>query len=737
MNATVGQPVSRIDGRLKVTGSARFSAKVQLPGLVYAALVDGTVACGRIRMLETRAAESAPGVLAVITHINAPSLFYPANVPHGGGSSLRRVAVHGFAGSQINFAGQHIAVVVADSVERATYAAGLVTAFNDAESPVGVLTANLDRAYRPETINGNRETDTNVGDVERGLRESHIQIDATYVTPIEHHNPMELSSCTAVWEGCGDTRRLTMYDTTQGVCDQRSALATTFGLPEARVRVICAFLGGGFGGKLAVQPHTVLAAVAADRVGRPVKLVVRRDQMFTSIGYRPANVQRVRLGADREGRLTAIVHDAVLGTAAHEEWVEQSAAITRMNYACPNRRTTHRVVTLDLDTPTIMRAPGEALGSFASESAMDELAAELGMDPIELRIRNHAETNPETGEPWSTNSLRQCYHVGAKRSGWSRRPVRPRSIREGRDLVGFGVASAMRAVVASPAIARVRVFANGTAEVAIAAHDIGTGTYTILAQIVGDVLGLPPDRIKVVLGDTMLPRSPAAGGSTAALSVGSAPEFAATDAKHQLISMAVVDIDLTNAWLVSKTGPRAERLDALLQRHGYGPNRLLEVEGRYAPPAKGTYPLSIYSFGAQFCEVRVDEDLCTVRVERLLGVFGVGRVLDAKTARSQLIGGMIWGIGMALLEGTLVDPSFGCFVNASVLDYLAPAHADLRSVDAIWVDEVNPHVNAFGAKGLGEIAIVGAAAAIANAMYNATGVRVRDLPITCEKLLFA
>ena len=746
MTTMVGQPVSRVDGAAKVAGGAHYTADVSLPGLVHAVLVDSTIASGRIRAIDTAAAERAPGVLAVVTHLNVPKLVYPADAPKGGASTLRRVAVRAFEGPQIFFAGQHIAVVVADTLERATHAASLVVVSTDQNQPVAVLTSHLDRAYRPERINGNRETDTSAGDIERGLRDAHVQIDEIYVTPIEHHNSIELSSCIALWEGVGDAKSLTVYDSTQGVCDQRATLATTLGLPQERVRVVCAYLGGGFGGKLSVRPHTALAALAADRVGRPVKLVVKREQMFTSIGYRAANVQRMRLGARRDGQLTAIAHDAVLGTATHEEWVEQSAAISRMLYACPNRRTTHRAVRLNLDTPTIMRAPGEAPGSFASEQAMDELAHKLAIDPIALRLRNYAEADPETGAPWSSNSLRQCYQVGADRFGWSQRSATPRARREGHELVGFGVASAARAVNLLPATVRVRLLANGRAEIATAAHDIGTGTYTILAQIASDVLGLAPDRIDVVLGDTLLPPSPAAGGSTTAPSVGSATQMAAEAAKRALVALAIADghsplfgtnsddVELVDRKLVVRTAPeRAEAVDSLLRRNGYGPDRPLAVEGSYLPPPRKAW--SMYSFGVQFCEARVDADLGLVRVERLLGVFGVGRVLNAKTARSQLVGGMIQGLGMALLEGTVVDSRLGRFVNASMADYLVPVNADIRSIDAIWVDEVDPHVNTIGAKGLGEIPIIGTAAAVANAVFNATGIRVRELPITAEKLI--
>jgi xanthine dehydrogenase YagR molybdenum-binding subunit len=748
MNPMVGRAVSRVDGRLKVTGAARFTADVHAPGLTYAVLVDSAVARGRIRMLDAVAAERAPGVLAVITHLNAPKLFYPPDAPQGGGSTLHRAALRVFEGPQIDFAGQHIAVVVADTLERATHAATLVRTVYDAEPPVAVLADHLDSAYRPATINGNRDTDSQSGDVDGGLRDAQATIDARYGTPIEHHTPMELSACTAAWDGAGESRTLTIHDTTQAVCDQRDTLATTFRLPPERVRVVCGFLGGGFGGKLPAHPHSAIAAVAAERVGRPVRLVLTRRQMFTSIGHRPANAHRVRLGADRDARLTAMVHDAILGTAVHEEWVEHSAALTRTAYACANRRTTHRAVRLDLDTPTIMRAPGEAPGSFALESALDELAERLAIDPIELRIRNHAGTDPESGKPWSSNAVRECLRLGAERFAWSRRTAQPRATRDGHALVGFGVASAMRPVNLSPAAVRLRLFANRTAEVASAAHDIGSGTYTILTQIVADGLGLPLERIMVTLGDTALPRAPSAGGSTTAPSVGSAAHLAAGEARRRLVTLAIADgasplfgtapdaIDLIDGRLVLRATPaRAEPMDELLARHGYGGDRPLEVEGRYVPPARDANAWSMQGFGAQFCEVRVDEDLATVRVERLLGVFSAGRILNPKTARSQLIGGMIGGIGMALLEETRVDPHSGRFVNASMADYLVPVNADIRNVDAIWVDEVDPRLNPIGAKGLGELPIVGVAAAVANAVYNATGVRVRELPITVEKLL--
>jgi xanthine dehydrogenase YagR molybdenum-binding subunit len=715
--------VSRVDGCLKVTGGARYSGDVRLPAQAYAVLVDSAVARGRILRLETGPAEAAPGVLAVITHLNAPHLHFPSDAPQGGASTLRRVAVRAFLGDEVFFVGQHLAVVVADTLERARYAAGLVEVdYETTASPRVELAAHLDEAFRPLRVNGNRETDTIHGDPDGAFERAEISVDEIYVTPIEHHNPMELSSCTAAWDGDS----LTVFDTTQGVYDQRRALATTFGLSEDHVRVVCAFLGGGFGCKFSVKPHTLLAAVAAQVVGRPVKLVLSRRQMFTSVGYRPPNIQRVRLGASRDGRLHALVHEAVLGTATHEEWVEHSAALSRSSYACEHRRTSHRAVRLNLDTPTIMRAPGEAPGSFALESAIDELAVKLGMDPIELRLRNFAVTDPATGKPWSVNSLRECFRVGAERFGWSARSAR----REGHELVGFGVAAAAREAVLLPATVRLRLFGRERpVEVATAAHDIGTGTYTVLAQLVADGLGLPANRIHVLLGDTRLPNAPAAGGSATAASVGSAAHLAVQEARRQLIDLAVGD---NRPSLFD-----GNRLDDLLERGGFGPTRPLEVNGHFEPPPPDQRPYALHTFGAQFCEVRVDADLGILHVERLLGVFSCGRVLNPLTARSQLVGGMIGGLGMALLEETRVDPSAGRIVNASLADYLVPVNADIGSVEATWMDEVDLHASPIGAKGLGELPIVGVAAAIANAVYNATGVRVRDLPITIEKVLHA
>lgn len=739
----IGDGIARVEGRSKVTGTVRYTGDIHPAGMAYAVGVQSTVASGRIRAMDTGAAERAPGVLSVISHLNPPRLFKPDPMPRGGSSTIVVPAVEVFDTDEVRFAGQWVAVVVADTPERANRAAALIRVTYEETRPSVDLRASLDRAYRPGRINGNREPDTSRGDVEAGLREAAVRVDRTYVTPTEHHHPMELSAATAVWEGEGAARTLTLYDMTQAVLVARGTLARTFGIPEDRVRVVCEHLGGGFGGKVGLRAHSVLAAVAADRVGRPVQFLVSREQLFTAIGHRPASVQRIRLGAAPDGRLTAIQHDAWLQTSVHEEWVEQSATISRMLYACANRGTTHKAVKLNLATPTIMRGPGETPGSFAVESAMDELAAELGMDPIALRLRNDAESDPETGLPWSSRPLRACLEAGAARFGWAQRPA-PRAMRDGRWLVGMGVAVAVRAFNLSPATVRMRLLPGGQVELATAAHDIGTGTYTFMAQIAAAVLGVPLAQVRVSLGDTRLPPSPPAGGSTTAASVSNAThdacfklsaaifEAARRMPASPLASLPDDGIEIVEGVLQAKAEPSRRMTLAGLLPAGSAP---IEAVGRYVPPGREARTHSSYGFGAQFCEVRVDPDYGIVRVSRFLGVFDAGRILNASTARSQCVGAIVGGIGMALLEETVTDRRSGRYVNANLADYLIPVNADVPDIDVMLLDTDDRHVNPLGVKGIGELPMVGVAAAIANAVHHATGARMRDLPIVPERVL--
>jgi xanthine dehydrogenase YagR molybdenum-binding subunit len=743
-SAVIGTPLDRVDGRLKVTGAATYTAEQRITGVAHAALVESTIARGRITRLDTSAAEAAPGVLGVISHLNAPRLqqLKSFNV---GGAAVQTVLP--LQDEMIHYAGQHVAVVVAETLEQAQYASRFVRIDYAAQAPRVDVEAHLSEAYpfqpfldiRPDSLRG---------DPSRGLAEADVRLDHTYTTPIEHHNPMEPHAATAVWDGNGG---LTVYETNQGVHVSRHGLAEVLGLPLEKVRVICPFVGGGFGSKGSLWPYTVLAAIAARHVQRPVKLVLTRAQMYTSNGYRSETVQDMRLGARWDGTLTAIVHHTTAIGSDVGEFPETCPEVTKVLYACPNVETRVRLVRLDLGAPTFMRAPGEATGSFALESALDELAYALGLDPIELRLRNYAETDPESGKPWSSKGLRECYAQGAERFGWARRNPEPRSMRDGGWLVGWGMATASYPTVAFPAQARATIRADSSTDsgqawavVRSGTADLGTGQYTVMTQVAADALGLPHERVSFELGDTNFPFAPVAGGSSGVRSVGPAVRMAAEAVRAKLLELAAGDEDsplagygpeavaAENGELFLKHVPeQRESFAAILARHG-----LQEVtgEGSFGGVSMPNEH-RVNAFGAQFVEVRVDPDLGLVRVNRALGVFEIGRVINPKTARSQAIGGIVFGIGMALLEHTAIHPEFGKFVSPNLTAYLLPVHADVPAIDAFFVEVADPHVNSLGAKGVGEIGITGLAAAIANAVYHATGRRIRNLPITPEALL--
>ncbi|HET6577738.1 MAG TPA: xanthine dehydrogenase family protein molybdopterin-binding subunit [Gemmatimonadales bacterium] len=741
----VGAGMDRVDGRLKVTGAARFSAEMPAEGLVHAVLVQSTVPAGRITRLDTAAARKAPGVLAVMTHLDAPKLPQKGraavNPPAGRVMTLLQDAT-------VRYNGQPIAVVVADTFEHARDAAALVRARYDTRAATLDPRAAMGHA-RPPKQHGppdpRRAPDSTRGDVPAGLAQAEVTVEETYTTPIENHNPMEPHATIARWDG----DELTLYDATQYVMGDRDTVAKTLGIPSGKARVVSLFVGGGFGCKGSVWSHVPLAAMAARRVGRPVKLVLSRRQMFGPVGARPLTIQRLTLGATRDGALTAVRHHSVSHTSTFEDFLEPTANVTRMLYACPNVETRMRVVPLDVGTPTFQRAPGEATGTFALESAMDELAVKLGMDPLELRLRNYAEEEPQGHLPWSSKSLRQCYGAAAERFGWKRRDPKPGSMRAGDELVGWGMATATYPTNRRPAEALARLAPDGrggvTALVRSATQDIGTGTYTIMTQIAADALGLPPGRVRFELGDSRFPPSPVSGGSMTAASTGSAVFEAARAARNELVRLATADprsplsgarpedVRAENGRLfLASDDSKGERYEALLARHG-GP-----VEGRASSePGEEKEQFAMHAFGAVFVEARVDPDLGRVRIPRIVAAYSAGKFLNAKTARSQLMGGVVWGLGMALFEETLLDPRSGRVVNADLAEYHVPVNADVGEVDIILLDEEDPHVNPIGAKGIGEIGITGASAAVANAVWHATGVRVRDLPITLDKLLAA
>jgi xanthine dehydrogenase YagR molybdenum-binding subunit len=708
--AFIGKPVSRVDGRQKVTGRAIYAAEFEVSGVAHAAIVRSTIANGRIASIDTAAAERAPGVLAVLTHRNAPRLAYR---PHKGiPDPAIGERVHVLQDDLVNHQGQPIALAIAESVEQANHAASLVHVASAAEAATtDIRHAGVVDPTHEQTDQGEiRPDETRRGDPEGALATAEVKIDQTYVIPRENHNPIEMHATIAAWDG----DRLTLWDKSQFVHNVADEIAAVFGLPAETVRVISPFVGGAFGSGLRTWPHVTLAALGARVTGRPVKLMLSRREMYYGTGYRPHTVQHVALGASREGRLTAIVHEGYQETSTYEEFSEALLNASRFLHSCPNVSTRHRLAKMHVHTPTYMRAPGEASGIFALESAMDELAAALNVDPVELRLRNEPELDEYKKLPFSSRSTRECYRAAAERFGWMRRSPEPRSMRDGRWLVGWGMAAATYPMNFAPASAMARLLPDGTAEVTSAASDMGPGTWTAMTQVAAETLGLPIDRVKFVLGDTKLPRTPPHGGSMTMASVGSAVQAACRRAREEAL-----------------TRSGADELAEAMRRLGQPVEASADMK-----PGEASQRFSMHAFGAVFVDVAVDPDLAETRVRRIVGAYGVGRIVNPKTTRSQCIGGMIGGIGMALMEHSVVDARNGRVPNANLAEYAVPVHADAPPVmDAILVEEHDPHVNPLGVKGVGEIAMVGIAPAITNAIFHATGKRIRELPVTPDKLL--
>lgn len=729
--SAIGPALERVDGRLKVTGAATYSAEWRLPNLAYGYLVLSTIASGRIAHIDTRSAARASGVIAIMTPDNAPRV---NNTPKTANDRYLMV----LQDAEIRYDRQPVAVVIAQTFEAAKYAASLVSVVYRTSEPI----LALDRAkqYTPEQIQG-EPANTRRGDADLALAQSAVRIDNVYSTPQENHNPLEPHATIAIWEG----DLLTVYDANQGVLPARERLSYTFDMPPENVHVVTKFVGGAFGCKGSQWPHTILAAMAAKLIGRPVRIELWRPQMWGSVGYRPATVQRVALGAGRDGRLTTQIHEVRSSTSMFDEFVEPSGTITTMMYASPALRVTHELARLNHGTPTYMRAPGESSGSFALESAMDELAYATGLDPIELRLRNYATEDPTKQIPFSSKSLRECYAAGASAFDWQRRTPQPGSMRDGRYLVGMGMASASYPTRRSAAAASVRIDPDGSVVVRSAGIDIGTGAYTAFTQVAAEALGVATSRVRMELGDSSFPLAPVAGGSQLTASVGSAVKLAALDARNRVAALAIADpasplhnlatdaLDARDGRLFVRAEPaRSETFAAIIARAGNG---AVTGDSQAQADEATEKAYSMHAFGAQFAQVRVDPDLGEVRLVRQVGAFAAGRIVNARTARSQFMGGMVFGAGMALLEETRYDQRSGRIMNANLSEYLVPVNADIAALDVILVPEDDPHVNEIGVKGIGEIGIVGAAAAIANAVYHATGKRIRDLPIAPEKLL--
>ncbi|AGJ53086.1 periplasmic aromatic aldehyde oxidoreductase molybdenum binding subunit YagR [Streptomyces sp. PAMC 26508] len=687
----LGAPVVRREGRDKVTGTARYAAEHTSADCLYGWIVPATVPTGRVTAIRTADALAVPGVHTVLTHDNAPRLKEPDDPI---------LAV--LQDDRVPHRGWPVALVLAESLEAARAGASAVHAEYTTTGHDVVLTGDHPGLYIPEEANGGHPGLRERGDAMRAFEAAPVRIDATYTLHGLHNHPMEPHASTARWSD----GHLTVHDSSQGSTAVRNSLATALGLDRNRITVVSEHVGGGFGSKGTPRPQSVLAAMAARHTGRPVQLALPRRYMAAIVGHRAPTLQRVRLGADRDGVLSSVSHEIVTQTSRIKEFVEQAAVPARVMYASPHSRTEHRVAALDVPSPSWMRAPGEASGMYALESAMDELACALGIDPVELRLRNEPQAEPDSGRPFSSRNLAACLTQGAARFGWNDRDPRPAAREEGPWLLGTGVASATYPVLVSRSAASAQAAPDGSYRVRVNATDIGTGARTVLAQIAASVLGTDPENVQIDVGSSDLPTASVAGGSSGTASWGSAVHKAATALVRRL---------------AEHTGPL--------------PPDGLTVTADTGDETAQESPYARHAFGAHFAEVAIDSLTGEVRVRRLLGMYAAGRILNSRTARSQFIGGMVMGLGMALTEGSTMDPAFGDFTESDLASYHVPSCADVPDIQAHWIDEDDPHLNPMGSKGIGEIGIVGTAAALGNAVRHATGARLRTLPLTPDKLL--
>jgi len=702
----VGQAMSRIDGLLKVTGAAEYATDYKMKNPAHAFIFKSTIAAGRIIGIDTIEAEKSAGVLAVITHKNAPKLNTNGGIR--GGGMLQNGAVEYF--------GQNIGLVVAETFEQARFAARLIKVnYEKAEAKVD-FEKHEKEAARPKAED---RQDAMRGDVETALRAAEYKVEAVYETPIEHHQPMASHATVAVWEAAD---KLTLYNESQVVNGVQNSIAQTFNLKPENVRVITPHIGGGFGSKGGAWGHVALAAIAAQVVKRPVRLILTRQMMFNSVGLRQRNKQTLRLAATKNGKLTALAHETVTHCAINGEFVEPCGDCSKLMYDAPNSKISYRVAPMNIIIPTFTRGPGKSTGSFALESAVDELAYHLKIDPVKFRLKNEPAKDPSNGKPWSSRSLLECLKKGAEVFGWDKRKPEPRANKQGNYLIGYGVACGTYPARQRDTSAVVKLARSGgdvRASIELAASDLGTGTHTILAQMAADALQLPMTKIGVKIGDSSLPPAAGSVGSVGAASFANAVNDACVQAMNELQAKT------NRQWFVAPTA--AQLMEAA---------NLNEFQTRVdaKPPAEAAN-YSAHSFNANFCEVWVNASTGMVKVPRFVAVTGAGRILNPKTSRSQIIGGVIWGIGMALTEESLLDSRWGNFVTRSFADYHVPSNLDIGEIGTIFVNEEDKIVNKLGVKGIGEVGIVGVAAAVANAIFNATGKRVRSLPITPDKLI--
>jgi xanthine dehydrogenase YagR molybdenum-binding subunit len=733
--SVIGEAITRVDGKAKVTGTAKYAAEFEVANTADAVIVTSTIANGRILRMDTADAEKAPGVIKVLTPFNAMKL------PKGG-----KAAVHPPAGrvltilqdDVVHYNNQPIAVVVAETLNQALYAASLLQTRYKTATPILEFKAGFATAHPGG--HGKDPADIGIGNVPEGQAQAEVSVDEVYTTPKQNHNPMEPHATIAQWDG----EKLTVHDATQYISGVKQTLAKTFGIPDDNVHVICPFVGGGFGSKGSTWSHVVLAAMAAKAVNRPVRIALERPQMFGPVGGRPQTYQHIVLGAKRDGTLTAIRHDVYTHTSTFEDFTEPSSTATRMLYASPNIVTSQKLVPLTVGTPTFQRAPGEATGTFALEVAMDELAEKLNMDPIELRLRNYAQIDPTNRKEFSSKNLKECYAKGAADFGWNKRAAKPRSMKHGDMLIGMGVATATYGANRSAAMAMVRFEKNGRVTVASGTQDLGTGTYTIMAQVAAATLDLPIDIIDAKLGDSTLPKAPVSGGSQSAASVTPAVEAACEQARLKLFAALVSDastpfhgaqpedLGFKGGKIYLKKDPSGNSIS--YTDYIAKVSEPIAAMGS-AQPEQDIEQYSTHSWGAVFAEVAVDANLGMVQVRRVTGVYDVGTLLNEKTGKSQLIGGIVWGISLALHESTHIDMQTGRPVNNNLAEYHVPVNADIGEIEVSALNIPDKKFNGLGARGIGEIGITGAAAAVANAIYNATGKRIREAPIMPDKLL--
>ncbi|MDB5120925.1 MAG: aldehyde oxidase [Sphingobacteriales bacterium] len=738
----IGDPLNRVDGRMKVTGAAKYSAEYQLPNLVHAVVVPSTITKGRIKSVDSKAALRSPGVLAVISHENAIKV--PGNAdnehptePPTGGQPLRA-----FYNNKVYFNGQPIAIVIADTLERAQYAAGLVKFEYDQDKHVTDFELNKGKGVLPEKAK--KDPKSSLADYDRGVVDAYktaaVTVEAEYIHPTEVHNPMELQAITAYWE---TDDKLTVYDKVQGTKPTQQAFAKEWNLPVQNVKVISEFVGGAFGNGLHNWPHETAAIIAAKMVKRPVKLMLRREHMFYMVGYRPYTWQQIGMGASADGKITGISHIAIGQTSTYEEFTESTVQQTKMMYASPNVSTRYRILPLDVSTPIWMRGPGEATGAFALECAMDELAFALNMDPIQFRLANYTDEDPEKKLPWSTKYLKECLEVGAEKIGWSKRSMKPGGLRAGEWLVGYGMGVGTFGAHRGAAAVRGRLLANGTIIFQSAVTDIGPGTGTAMVQIASEHIGIAPDKITFQLGNSDFPQAPNQGGSATVATVGSAVVATCNAIKEKLLTMAptaekrfanakMEEILFDNGQMSLLKSPSIKvSYTNILKK-----NSLTEIDIiQDAKPDDESNKYSKYSFSVHFVQVHVHPTTGQVKVNKVVTCADAGKIVNKKTAGNQLIGGVTGGIGMALMEDAIIDHRFGRYITKDFADYHVPVHADVPQIEVYFVDKPDYIVDPMGTKGLGEIAIIGVAPAVANAVFNATGKRIRQLPITPDKLI--